>query len=118
MSRTLSGAPTCVPIAACQSQLEPSIERRDAAAFRPGAPECAIIERFGLPRAMPTTAKHADHILALATERRDLMSAEAQANWTDDEQGILPTPGRIMTVSPTLARAQLRDRFRYVGDGA
>ena len=52
----------------------------------------AVAERFGLPLQLPNEIKHAD-LIALATERRDLMPAHEEP-WSVLE-GIAPAPGRV-----------------------
>ena len=52
----------------------------------------AVAERFGLPMQQPNEVKHAD-LIALATERRDLMPAHKEP-WSVLE-GIAPLPERI-----------------------
>jgi len=52
----------------------------------------AVAERFGLPLSMPREVEHAD-LVALATERRDLMPAHAE-QWSVLE-GIKPIDDRV-----------------------
>ncbi len=60
-----------------------------------------VCERFGLGIDLPTTVHQAD-LIALATERRDLMPPDP-VPW-DFLVGIEPAPERIRPWSPTEAR--------------
>lgn len=68
----------------------------------------AIRARFGLPPAMSAAVKHADLIL-LATERRDLMPADATP-WAILD-GIEPLPRKIIAVQPSRAQALFIKRY-------
>lgn len=50
--------------------------------------EAMVLGHFGLPAKLPAEVKHADQVM-LATERRDLMPATADA-WEHQVQGIAP----------------------------
>lgn len=61
----------------------------------------AVCEHFHLEPELPASVKHAD-LVALATERRDLMPNHP-AEW-ECLAGIIPAPGRITPWSATEAR--------------
>jgi uncharacterized protein len=73
----------------------------------------AIIgERFGITGFADPAIKRAD-LIALATEKRDLMphSSEAWASLS----GISPVPTRIQPLAPHEAKAAFLERFRELG---
>jgi hypothetical protein len=64
---------------------------------------------FGVPLVMPIEVQRAD-LIALATEKRDIMSPLG-GDWTC-LHGIEPLPGHILPLSPLRAHALFVDRFR------
>lgn len=71
--------------------------------------EAAVLARFGLPDQLDPAVKRAD-LVALATERRDLMSHRGGI-WTLLE-GVEPDPERLFGMSPVSARDAFLRRFR------
>lgn len=71
----------------------------------------AVRLRFGVPLKMPEAIKRAD-LVALATERRDLMLT-AGANW-DCLAGIDPLPQHITPLGPIQAHGLFLARFRQL----
>ncbi|WP_434673789.1 phosphohydrolase [Pseudomonas sp. R1-15] len=67
-----------------------------------------ICERFGLENDLPASVHQAD-LIALTTERRDLMPPDPDP-W-DFLVGIEPAPGRIRPWSPTEARLTYHQRL-------
>ncbi|WP_434700965.1 hypothetical protein [Pseudomonas sp. D1-36] len=67
-----------------------------------------VCERFGLEIDLPPSVHQAD-LIALATERRDLMPPDP-ATW-DRLVGIEPAPERIRPWSPTEARLTYHQRL-------
>ncbi|WP_417693752.1 phosphohydrolase [Pseudomonas sp.] len=67
-----------------------------------------VCEGFGLEIDLPASVRQAD-LIALATERRDLMPPDP-ATW-DCLVGIEPTPERIRSWSPTEARLTYHQRL-------
>ncbi|WP_434573067.1 phosphohydrolase [Pseudomonas sp. Z3-8] len=67
-----------------------------------------VCERFGLEIDLPASVRQAD-LIALATERRDLMPPDP-ATW-DRLVGIEPAPERIRPWSPTEARLTYHQRL-------
>lgn len=70
--------------------------------------DLAIRATFGLPLDMTPAVKHADLVM-LATERRDLMPADATP-WPILE-GIEPLPARVYTMQPAKAKALFLQRY-------
>lgn len=68
----------------------------------------AICARFDLDEELPECVKHAD-LVALATERRDLMPAHPES-W-ECLEGIEPLEARIDLWSPHVARWQFHERL-------
>ena len=80
--------------------------------------EAAVLRRFGLPDVLPATVKQAD-LVALVTERRDLMPDE-KSPWVDG--GVSPLAQTIQPTPPEEARRMFLDRYRELthdlGQGA
>ncbi|MFD1699907.1 hypothetical protein ACFSB1_11265 [Halopseudomonas phragmitis] len=71
----------------------------------------AIMERFELPEALSPAVKHAD-LVALATEKRDLMPQCADDHWPMLDS-IEPAPQQLgVSLPPDQARTQFLMRFR------
>lgn len=68
----------------------------------------AICERFDLSPVLPPSVKHAD-LVALATEKRDLMPAHAEP-WPC-LQGITPAPHAIHSWTPATAAIHYQNRL-------
>lgn len=69
----------------------------------------AIATRFALPLVLPEEVHQAD-VVALATERRDLITHHGR-RWLEEED-LVPDPRPIRAWSPDLARWQFLGRFR------
>lgn len=76
--------------------------------------ERAVAGRFGLPADVPEVVKRAD-LVALATERRDLMPRTPE-RWACLE-GIKPHPARIQAMPPIQAEALFLSVFKCIQDG-
>lgn len=75
--------------------------------------EAAVLTRFGLPARLPACVKQAD-LIALVTERRDLMPEHASV-WFGGE--IAPLPEVIQPMPPEKAKALFLARYaELVGD--
>lgn len=72
--------------------------------------EAAVLARFGLPAELPPSVKHAD-LVALATERRDLMPQTPVRDSWALLQGIAPSPFPIQAVPARSARLLFLERF-------
>lgn len=70
--------------------------------------EAAVFAAFGLPAKLPASVKRAD-LIALATERRDLMPWHA-SRWERTE-GLEPLPGTITPLPPEQARLIFLERY-------
>lgn len=68
----------------------------------------AICERFDLSPVLPPSVKHAD-LVALATEKRDLMPAHAEP-WPC-LQGITPAPRHLHSWPPAIAAIHYQNRL-------
>lgn len=71
--------------------------------------ESAVLGRFGLPAKLPPEVKVAD-LIALATERRDLMPATLDDEWSV-LNAVVPLPDRIIPLSSARARQMFLDRY-------
>ena len=72
--------------------------------------EAVVFARFGLPPKLSACIKHAD-LVALATEKRDLMPHDAIA-WDMEVAGnVQPASYFVNGISPQEARAQFLDRY-------
>ncbi len=70
--------------------------------------EAAVFAAFGLPAKLPASVKRAD-LIALATERRDLMPWHA-SRWECTE-GLESLPGTITPLPPEQARLIFLERY-------
>lgn len=70
----------------------------------------AIKKKFGVALVLPPEVKDADNV-ALATERRDLITHAAQMTWDIDEQGYKAADIEIVPMGPRLAKAEFIRRF-------
>lgn len=77
--------------------------------------EAAVLGAFGLPAKLPDSVKRAD-LIALSTERRDLMPWHS-SRWECTE-GLEPLPSRITPIPPAHARAIFLDRFKELREAA
>lgn len=75
--------------------------------------EAAVLARFGLPAELPPSVKHAD-LVALATERRDLMPQTPERDSWTLLQGIEPSPFPIQVLLPGSARLLFLRRFEQL----
>jgi hypothetical protein len=73
---------------------------------------CAIAKRYHLPMALPPAVKRAD-LIALATEKRDLMPAHSERWLVLD--GIEPDRQPVCPVDPELAKFLWLDLFDKLG---
>jgi len=69
----------------------------------------AIANKFGVPVVMAPEVKHAD-LVALATERRDLMGPRPMP-WDVDKPMIQPDGLTIVPLNPASAELDFRERF-------
>jgi len=76
--------------------------------------ENVIAERFNLPTRMDPRVKRAD-LIALATERRDLMQAPPMP-WNIDELGYEPHPSKIVALPPHIAETLFMSTFLAILD--
>jgi hypothetical protein len=70
--------------------------------------EAAVFAAFGLPAKLPASVKRAD-LIALATERRDLMPWHS-SRWECTE-GMEPLPDKITPLEPLEARVLFLERY-------
>lgn len=70
--------------------------------------EAAVLGAFGLPAKLPASVKRAD-LIALATERRDLMPWH-ESRW-DCTEGLQPLQGTITPMPPEQARVVFLERY-------
>lgn len=70
--------------------------------------EAAVMARFGLPAKLPKAVKDAD-LVALATEKRDLMPGDRHT-W-ECIAGHHPLPERIIPMGSNMAKAMFLNRF-------
>lgn len=71
--------------------------------------EGAVLRRFGLPTKLPACVKEAD-LIALATERRDLMPGLHDDAWATT-QGVRPLPYPVQPLQPGEARGLFLSRY-------
>jgi len=72
-----------------------------------------MMDAFGLPWPIPDEVKHAD-LVALATEKRDLMSP-SDIEW-DILKGIEPRPHKIRPWTPAEAKTRFRWKWNQLKD--
>ena len=77
----------------------------------------AIMRHFNLPAKLSTVIKHAD-LIALATEKRDLMPQAEGEQW-EVLEGVTPNSRQIVDCwGPTRAESSFLNRFAQIAPGA
>lgn len=76
----------------------------------------AIMRHFGVPEELPPEIKRAD-LIALATEKRDLMPQAKDEQW-EVLEGVTPDPSSVNYCPPSQARKLFRFRYAQLTSGA